>query len=199
MTKDSAAFAALQTPAARAAQAQADSARQEAKAARADTLPVIAVGVDAGRYGVFENERDYDVRGRVTVRQRLFGGAEPRVRQYEARTRSAQARATRIREEAARDAAIAWTDVRALEEQVRALTASYIASRRSRDVLIERFVNARGDLFDVVQAEDAYFETAAAYIQALSELDAARYVLLSRTGGLLGALDIDAGTIGGQK
>ncbi|HEY0044798.1 MAG TPA: TolC family protein [Allosphingosinicella sp.] len=199
MTKDSAAFAALQTPAARAAQAQADSARQEAKAARADTRPIIAVGLDAGRYGVIENDRDYDVRGRITIRQRLFGGAQPRADQYAARTRSADARATRIREEAARDAAIAWTDVQALEEQVKALTASYIASRRSRDVLIERFVNARGDLFDVVQAEDAYFETAAAYVQALSELDAARYVLLSRTGGLLSALEIDPATIGGQK
>jgi adhesin transport system outer membrane protein len=74
--------------------------------------------------------------------------------------------------------------VRALEEQLEALEAAYIASRRSRDVLVERF-RSRGTLFDVVAAEDAYFESAAAYIQALSELDAARYVLLSRTGGLL--------------
>ena len=65
------------------------------------------------------------------------------------------------------------------------MEASYIASRRSRDVLVERFINARGNLFDVVAAEDSYFETATAYIRALSELDAARYVLLSKTGGLL--------------
>ena len=58
-------------------------------------------------------------------------------------------------------------------------------------MLVERFLVARGTLFDVLAAEDAYFETAAAYIQALSELDAARYVLLSRTGKLLDALDID--------
>jgi outer membrane protein, adhesin transport system len=190
MTKEAAALAAMSTPAARAAQASADSARQEARAVRADRLPQIGVGVDAGRYGVFETERDYDIRGRVTLRQRLFGGTEARVAQAEARVRSSDARATRIREEASRDAAIAWSDVRALEEQLRALEASYIASRRSRDVLLERFVNARGTLFDVVAAEDAYFESAALYIQALSELDAARYVLLSRTGGLLQALAI---------
>jgi adhesin transport system outer membrane protein len=89
--------------------------------------------------------------------------------------------------------------VGALEEQLKALEASYIASRRSRDVLLERFINSRGDLFDVVAAEDAYFETATAYIQALSELDAARYVLLSRTGGLLDALDIDPARVGGQS
>lgn len=198
LTKDAAALAAMRTPAARSAQAMADSARQEAKAVRSDRLPQVSAGIDAGRYGVFETDEDYDIRGRVTMRQRLFGGSEARLSQYRARARAADARATRIREEAARDAAIAWSDVRALEEQVEALEASYIASRRSRDVLIERFVNARGDLFDVVAAEDAYFETATAYIQALSELDAARYVLLSRTGGLLDALGIRPAEIGGQ-
>jgi adhesin transport system outer membrane protein len=199
MTRDAASLAAMSTPAARAAQAMADSARQEAKAVRADRFPQVSAGIDAGRYGVFENATDYDIRGRVTLRQRLFGGTEARVRQAEARVGGAEARAARIREEAARDAAIAWSDLQALEEQLKALEASYIASRRSRDVLIERFANSRGDLFDVVQAEDAYFETATAYIQALSELDAARYVLLSRTGGLLAALDIDPADIGGQK
>jgi len=199
MTKDAAALAAMSSPAARASQAAADAARQEARATRADRFPQVGVGVDAGRYGVFENDTDYDIRGRVTVRQRLFGGTEARVQQAKARVQQADARATRIREESARDATIAWSDVRALEEQLRALEASYIASRRSRDVLLERFLNARGDLFDVVAAEDAYFETATAYIQALSELDAARYVLLSRTGQLLGALRIDPAAVGGQS
>ncbi|HEX9954343.1 MAG TPA: TolC family protein [Allosphingosinicella sp.] len=198
MTRDAVALQAMSGPLARSSQALADAARQEARSSRAERFPQIGVGVDAGRYGVFENDRDYDIRGRVTVRQRLFGGTEARVKQAEARVRQADARATRIREEAARDATIAWSDVRALEEQLTALEASYIASRRSRDVLLERFINSRGDLFDVVAAEDAYFETATAYIQALSELDAARYVLLSRTGQLLGALDIDPAAVGGQ-
>ncbi|HYD36223.1 MAG TPA: TolC family protein [Allosphingosinicella sp.] len=198
LTRDAAALAAMSSPAARSAQAMADSARREATAAKADRMPQITAGVDAGRYGVFENDRDYDVRGRVTLRQRLFGGTEARVAQAQARARSADARASRIRDEAARDAAIAWSDVRALEEQLRALEASYIASRRSRDVLIERFINARGNLFDVVAAEDAYFETATAFIRTLSELDAARYVLLSRTGNLLDSLAIDPARVGGQ-
>jgi adhesin transport system outer membrane protein len=199
LTKDAATLAAMSSPLARASQAAADAARQDARATRADRFPQVGVGIDAGRYGVFETENDYDIRGRVTVRQRLFGGTEARVLQSEARVQQADARATRIREEAARDATIAWSDVRALEEQLKALEASYIASRRSRDVLLERFINSRGDLFDVVAAEDAYFETATAYIQALSELDASRYVLLSRTGRLLGALDIDPAAVGGQR
>lgn len=198
LTRDAAALAAMSGPAARSAQAMADSARREANATKSDRLPQITAGIDAGRYGVFENDRDYDIRGRVTLRQRLFGGTEARVGQAQARARSADARASRIRDEAARDAAIAWSDVRALEEQLRALEASYIASRRSRDVLIERFINSRGNLFDVVAAEDAYFETATAFIRTLAELDAARYVLLSRTGNLLDTLGIDPARVGGQ-
>ena len=98
-----------------------------------------------------------------------------------------------MREEASRDAAIAWSDVVALEEQLEALEASYIAARRSRDVIVERFRAARGSLFDVVAAEDSYFQAATAFVQAIAELDAARYVLLSRTGRLLEALAIEPG------
>jgi adhesin transport system outer membrane protein len=199
MSRDAAALQAMSAPQARAAQAIADATRQEAKATRADRMPQISAGIDAGRYGVIENTTDYDVRGRITLRQRLFGGTEARLAQALARSRSADARATRIREESARDASIAWSDVEALEEQLKAQEANYLASRRSRDVLVERFINARGTLFDVVAAEDSYFETATAYIRALSELDAARYVLLSRTGGLLAELQIDPARVGGQK
>jgi adhesin transport system outer membrane protein len=198
LTRDAAALAAMSTPAARSAQAMADSARREARASKADRMPQSSAGIDAGRYGVFENDRDYDIRGRVTLRQRLFGGTEARVAQAQARARSADARAARVRDEASRDAAIAWSDVQALEEQLRALQASYLASRQSRDVLIERFINSRGNLFDVVAAEDAYFETATAFIRTLSELDASRYVLLSRTGHLLDSLGIDPARVGGQ-
>jgi adhesin transport system outer membrane protein len=199
MSRDAASLAAMSGPQSRAAQAAADSARQEARATRADRMPQIGVGLDAGRYGVFENTQDYDIRARVTYRQHLFGGTEARLAQAQARSRSADARASRIRDEAARDAAIAWSDVGALEEQLKAMEASYIASRRSRDVLVERFINSRGNLFDVVAAEDSYFETATSYIRALSELDAARYVLLSRTGGLLKELRIDPAKVGGRR
>ena len=199
MTQDAVTLAAMRNSASRSAQAQADSARQEAKASRSDRLPQIGVGVDAGRYGVFENSTDFDIRGLVTVRQRLFGGTEARLAQAQARSRSADARASRIRDEAARDASIALSDVRALEEQLRAMEASYIASRRSRDVLVERFINSRGDLFDVVQSEDSYFETATSYIQALTQLGAARYVLLARMGQLLPTLGIEAEKVGGRS
>lgn len=197
-SREEAVAAAEQSATVRSADAQSDAARDEARAARADRLPRIAVGVDAGRYGVIETDRDYDVRANIGLRYRLFGGLDARGDQAAARARAADAHAQRLREEAGRDAAIAWSDVRALEDQLNALEASYIASRRSRDVIAERFRSARGTLFDVVAAEDSYFESATAYIQALTELDAARYVLLSRTGRLLDSLQIDADRLRGE-
>jgi len=197
-SRDEAVLAAEQSATVRSAQAQSDAARDEARAARADRLPRVAVGIDAGRYGVIETQRDYDIRGNIGLRYRLFGGYNARADEASARARAADAHANRIREEAGRDAAIAWSDVRALEEQLTALEASYIASRRSRDVIAERFRAARGTLFDVVAAEDSYFESATAYIQALTELDAARYVLLSRMGRLLDTLHIDADQLRGE-
>jgi len=197
-SRDQAVLAATSTAIVRSAEANSTANQQEARAARADRLPTITAGVDAGRYGVIENDRDYDVRGRVALRYRIFGTADARAEQFEARARGAEARALRIREEAERDAAIAWSDVRALSEQLDALEASYTAARRSRDVIVERFRVARGTLFDVVAAEDSYFESATAYIQALSELDAARYVLLSRMGRLLDLLEVDPDRLRGE-
>lgn len=192
-TREEADAAARAVPAVRSALEVAEAAREDARAARADRLPQVNAGVDAGRYGVFEYERDYDIRGRLSVRWRLFGGVNERAEQSRARARAAEARAARTEEEAARDAAIAWADVQALERQLAALERAYIASRRSRDVIFERFQAGRGTLFDLIAAEDAYFESATAYVQALTELDAARYVLLSRTGRLLDFLNIQRG------
>jgi adhesin transport system outer membrane protein len=81
--------------------------------------------------------------------------------------------------------------VQALEDQLIALESSYLASRQSRDVLAERFRVARGTLFDLLESESSYFQVAASYIRGVTELDAARYVLLSRTGRLLQTLNIE--------
>lgn len=189
ISKEMAQLLARAAPDTRSAEALARAARQDARAQRAQTLPSVSAGVDAGKYGV--REKDYDVRGRVTLNQRLFGGVDARADQAEARATSAEARATRVRTEAERDAAIAWSDVRALEQQLAALESSYIASRHSRDVIAERFRVARGTLFDLLDAESAYFNVASTYIHSITELDAARYVLLSRTGQLLDVLNID--------
>lgn len=190
ITRDFASEASRTRPAVRVAELQAEAARQDARAVRADTMPVVTAGIQAGRYGLLEDLRDYDVRGVVTLRKRFFGGVDARADQARAQAASADARASRVREEASREAIVAWSDVRSLEAQLAAVEQSYVAARRSRDVLVERFRVARGTLFDVLAAEDGFFLAATSYIQVIGELDAARYVLLSRTGRLLPALQI---------
>jgi adhesin transport system outer membrane protein len=197
-SSDAAAVAAQSIAPVRAAMSAAEAARQDSEAARAERLPQIGVGVDAGRYGVLENDRDFDIRLRLGLRQRLFGGVAARARQAEARSEAAGAFAERVREEAVRDAEIAWSDVRALEEQLEALETSYIAARKSRDAIVYRFRAGRSSLFDIIAAETTYFNSAAAFVQALTELDIARYVLLSRTGRLLDTLGIEAPLAGTQ-
>ena len=190
LSRDAAELRAASAAIVRAADADATAGQREAKAARADILPTVTAGIDAGRYGVFETENDYDIRARLTLRYRLFGGGDARAEQFAARARSGQARADRVREEARRDAAIAWADVNALTDQLGALRSSYVASRQSRDTIAERFRVARGSLFDLLAAEQSFFETAASYLQAITDLDTARYVLLARTGGLADVLTV---------
>lgn len=193
MTKDAAEFLARSTPDVEGAEALARAARRDARAERAATLPSVAVGLDAGKYGL--SGPDYDVRGRATVRYRFLGAGNARADQAAARATAAEASAIRVRSEAEREAAIAWSDVVALQQQLAALEKSYIASRQSRDVLAERFRVARGTLFDLLESESGYFDVAATYIRSITELDAARYVLLSRTGRLLSTLSIDPPTL----
>lgn len=196
---DAAALAAASVATVRSAEANAAAARGDAASARADRYPQISAGVDAGRYGVFENARDYDVRGTITLRQRLFGGIDARARQFGAAADAAIAHADRARDQAERDAEIALADVAALSDQLEALDNAYRASRQSRDVIVARFRASRGTLFDVLAAEETYFDSAASYIEGLTQLDAARYVLLSRTGNLLAQLRIEPGRLGSER
>lgn len=175
----------------RVAEATARAARSDARAARADTLPSVTAGIDAGRFGLFEDGRtDYDVRGRLTLRYRLFGPGEARADEARARADAADARAQSVRMEAEREARIAWSDVQAFSDMLSAYRNDYVASRVTRDAVVERFRVARGSLFDALDAEDRLFSAAANYIRAMSEHDATIFVALTRSGDLLRVLDI---------
>lgn len=171
---------------------EAKAAREDVKTLERQRLPALTARVDAGRFGVLETERDYDIRGTLSLNFRLFGGIEPRVRQAQALAAAADARAERARTEAARDARIAWADVDALNIQTDELEKSYVATRQLRDVVITRFQTTRGTLFDVATAEGSYLQSAIAYVQTIIELDIARYALLFRTGRLLDQLGFDS-------
>lgn len=182
--------AADETPASRAAREQAVAANRDARGAKRDLLPSIGASVDAGRYGILESRRDYDVVARITLRQRLFGGLPQRAKAAGAHAVAMDARAARITDENRRDAAIAFSDLEALDRQLEALKASYVATRLTRDATVKRFRYSRGTIFDVLNASDTFFAAATGYVQALAQRDAARYVLLSRTNRLLEALAI---------
>jgi outer membrane protein, adhesin transport system len=176
----------------RVAEASARAAHAEAEAARADNQPSITAGVDAAKYGLYEPGRiDYDVRGRLTFRYRLLGPGDARADEALARAEAADARANTVRLEAEREARIAWTDVIALDDTLVAYRDDYLASRVTRDAVVERFRVSRGTLFDTLDAQDRLFSAAANYIRAMSERDAATYVALARSGDLLRLLEID--------
>jgi adhesin transport system outer membrane protein len=182
-------------PAVRAAQLGADAALSDVRALKSDRLPQVSAGIDAGRYGIIETRHDYDIRGSLTLSMRLGGGAAQRVDQASARANGADARLRRTRIDARRDAEIALADVKALSDAQAAIETNYLASRRSRDVLAERFRVSRGTLFDLLAAENNYFSVAARYVQTVIELDTARYALLARTGRLLPSLDIKSAAL----
>ncbi len=175
-------------PAVLAARKRADAAERDLRAVRADQLPRVTAGVDAGDYGVLDRGRDYDVRANIALTYRLGLAGPARVDAAQARAGSAEAAYARIRNQAVRDARIAWTDVDALQTAATAIEANYLASRRARDVLLERFRVARGSLIDVLAAEDNFFQVAARYVQVMAELGVARTVLLARTALLVDAI-----------
>ncbi|WP_172808152.1 TolC family protein [Croceicoccus mobilis] len=193
VTAEMAAYLARRSPAVQSAEAQARAARRDAQAAKSDRYPTFDGGIEGGRYGIAEDRYhgDYDIRATFNIRQSFFTGTIPRARQASAQARAAAAQAEAISDEAARKAAVAWADLEGLDAELAALSENYIASRQTRDVLAERFRASRGDLFDVMRAQDTFFSIAARYVEVLSERDAARYALLARTGRLSDALGLE--------
>ncbi|MDO7834111.1 TolC family protein [Sphingobium sp. HBC34] len=180
----------LQSPVVLRAEAEARGARQDARAARSERLPTIAAGVDAGRYGVFENPGDYDIRGRIIVRAQLGAGINAKADQATARADAANAYAERVRQETLRDAQMALADLKGLEAQFAAAQAGYLANRAARDVVATRFEAAQGSVTDLLYAEDSYFYSITIFIQTLAERDVSRFALLAKSGLLLAELGI---------
>ena len=191
ITPDMARLASQDTPEVQSYEALAEARRQDARQADARKLPNVTGRLDYGRYGLLENQDAYDLRATFNLTWRFFGsGVWARARAADADADAAIAVADRVREEAARDALIALSDVEALEAEVAALDEAYRASRQSRDIVVARFGALRGSLFDVADAQSVYLNAASSYIRSLAELDAARYILILRTGRMTELLNI---------
>lgn len=130
------------------------------------------------------------MRAKIAISQRFLGPGRARKDQAVARADAAAARAIAVEAEAVREANIAWSDVEVMRTMMQSYESNYLAARMTRDAVVERFRVSRGTLFDVLDAEDRFFDAAASYIRALSEYDSARYVLLARSGRLLEVLEI---------
>ncbi len=184
------------TPLVAAADARADAARQLARAVRADRLPLLSAGLTATRYDVFDHNRDYDVRGQITLHAGFSaGGAEAaRARAAQARARAASYAEDAARSDAERDAASAFDAARILDANVAALDTAYRAGRRARDVTAEQYRLSRGSLLDLLRVEQEFSASAAALLRGSFERDLARYALLARTGALLPLLGLNPET-----
>ncbi len=169
------------------AMARADASQADFKAAKGARLPEVRVSVDAVKFDVFDSGDDFDVRAGVNLNYNIFGGGARAadIAQAGSRARQAKFGEEQVRQEIARDAAIAFERRSGAGIRLQALETAVIAHDETRELVLERYRLARGDLIDVLQAENDYFEAGVAYLTGLANRDMATYGLMEHTGDLL--------------
>lgn len=187
-SRNEAIAAALSTnPQIAGASARADARRADFKAAKGARLPEVRLSVDAVKFDVFDGGDDFDVRAGVNLNYNIFGGGARAADIAIARSRAQRERfnAEQVRQEIASDAAMAYERLAGADETLDALGDAVIAHDETRDLVLERYQLSRGDLIDVLQSENDYFEAAVAYLIGLSGRDMASFALMEHTGDLL--------------
>ena len=185
--KQAAAAALERNPEIKVATARADASQADYKATKGSRLPEVRVSVDAVKYDVFDSGNDFDVRAGVNLNYNIFGGGARSANIAEAGSRARQAKFNeeQIRQEIVRDAEIAFERREGSSARLEALAEALIAHDETRVFVMERYRVARGDLIDVLQAENDYFEAGVAYLTGLANRDMATYGLMEHTGDLL--------------
>ena len=169
------------------ATARADASKADYRAAKGARLPEVRVSVDAVKYDVFDSGNDFDVRAGVNLNYNIFGGGARAadIAQAASRARQSQFGQEQIRQEVARDAAIAFERAQGAAARLEALETAVVAHAETRELVLERYRVARGDLIDVLQAENDYFEAGVSYLTGLANQDMAVYGVMEHTGDLL--------------
>ncbi|MEM9288807.1 MAG: TolC family protein [Pseudomonadota bacterium] len=169
------------------ATANARAAKLDQKAIERGNLPSVSVAVDATKFGVFENNDNYDVRGRLVMDYDLFAGGSRKAQERQAlqRTRQAEFQEDQARLEVERDVRIAMRELAVLNAQLSTLEFALQANQDARDAFVQQFAVARGTLLDLLQAEADYFAAAIALLDGRMERDMAHYRLMAQTGALL--------------
>jgi len=184
---DAVAAALENNPEIAAASARADARQADYKAARGARMPEVRLSVDAVKYDIFDSGNDFDVRAGVNVNYNIFGGGARAADISAARSRAKKEyyNEEQVRQEVTRDAAMAYEGLRGADERLDALSESLVANDITRDLVLERYKLSRGDLIDVLQAENDYFEAGVAFVTALAGRDMASYGLMEHTGDLI--------------
>ena len=169
------------------ADARSEAQTAEYKAAKGARLPEVRLSVDAVKYDVFESGDDFDVRAGVNLNYNIFGGGARAAEISAAASRARQEKfaAEQVRQEVTREASIAFERRKGADARLEALGAAVIAHNESRELVLERYRVSRGDLIDVLQSENDYFESAIAYLTGLANRDMAVYGLMEHTGDLI--------------
>jgi len=181
------AAAARRHPDIAAAEARANASRADFKAARGARYPELRVSLDAVKFDIFDSGNDFDLRAGLNLNYNIFNGGARGADIAAARSRANQEKfsAEQVRKEIARDAAIAYERRVGAEARLAALEIAVIAHDETRDLTLERYRVARGNLIDVLQTENDYFEASLAYLTGLANRDMAIYGLMEHTGDLL--------------
>ena len=168
-----------------AAQARLDEQRANVRAAKGARLPTLDASLEATKFDIGDGD-DYDLRAGVNLRYDLFAGGLRRSAIGQARAAAKQSEYEAAQTELAivRDAAIAFERQKANDERVKALETALISHHAARDLVAARFRASRGDLLDILQAENEWFEAGVAYLIGAATRDVAVYDLMTFTGDL---------------
>ncbi|WP_411819428.1 TolC family protein [Hyphococcus formosus] len=169
------------------AQARVDARQADFKVAKSARLPEVRLSVDAVKYDIFEGGDDFDVRAGLNINYNIFGGGSRAAEIAIARSRARKEKFNeeQVRKEVARDAAMAFERLQGADARLASLADALVAHDETRDLVLERYKLSRGDLIDVLQAENDYFDAGVAYLIGLSSRDIAGYALMEHTGDLL--------------
>lgn len=179
-------LALARTPAVAAAAARSESAKADYKAVKASQFPEIRGTVSGVKFDVLDSGDDYDIRAGVNVNYDLFAGGARGAAISEARGLAEHHRyqEDQVRREIEREAAIAFERKSTAATRLSALEDAIVANHKARDLVAERFRVARGDLLDLLQAENDWFEAGVAYLAGLADRDMANFELMEFTGDL---------------
>ena len=196
-------LARTQNPLVREAEADFDAAHALASSVRADQLPRIGVDL-TGRAGHDIDATDHgtrDIQARVFLRWNLFDGGINKANYQEMVRRASEARyrlydTVRRAEE---DARMAWSK---METQSRVTNELEAQSRVSDDLLLSyrsQFNVGRRSLLDVLDAQNARYNTQVRLETARFSAMFARYQILASTNRFLSAMSVAPGAGAGEK